>query len=138
MSDVDFEQFFNAVPANYLVYDLDWNIVAVTDATLGDTLTRSEVIGRNQFDVFPDNPDAPQGSGRTAMEDALQRVVDEGVGHEMPVTRYDIADASGAFQTRYFKPVNEPVFDSAGIVTHVIHGVVDVTETHDPSGFSPA
>lgn len=138
MSDVDFEQFFNAVPANYLVYDLDWNIVAVTDATLGDTLTRSEVIGRNQFDVFPDNPDAPQGSGRRAMEAALQRVIDEGVGHEMPVTRYDIADASGAFQARYFKPVNEPVFDSAGIVTHVIHGVVDVTETHDPSGFSPA
>jgi len=136
MSDVDFEQFFNAIPANYLVYDLDWNIVAVTDATLGDTLTRQEVIGRNQFDVFPDNPDAPEGSGREAMEAALQRVLDEGVGHEMPVTRYDIANESGAFQARYFKPVNEPVFDSDGNVTHVIHGVVDVTESHVPGGSS--
>ncbi|MEU4418728.1 hypothetical protein [Nocardia salmonicida] len=35
MSDVDFEQVFNAIPANYLVYDLDWNIVAITDVTLG-------------------------------------------------------------------------------------------------------
>lgn len=138
MSDADFEQFFNAIPANYLVYDLDWNIVAVTDATLGDTLTRGEVIGRNQFDVFPDNPDAPEGSGRTAMEAALRRVVAEGTGHEMPVTRYDIADASGAFEARYFKPVNEPVFDSSGNVTHVIHGVVDVTESHEPSGLSLA
>lgn len=136
MSDMDFEQFFNAIPANYLVYDLDWNIVAVTDATLGDTLTRQEVIGRNQFDVFPDNPDAPEGSGRKAMEAALQRVIDERAGHEMPVTRYDIADESGVFRARYFKPVNQPVFDSDGNVTHVIHGVVDVTEAHVPGGGS--
>lgn len=126
---MDYEKVFNAIPANYIVYDLQWNIVAITDFTLGDVLVREEVIGRNQFDVFPENPDAESGS-RAAMEAGLQRAVDEKVGHEMPVTRYDLADEHGVFQTRYFKPVNEPVLDDAGEVTHVIHGVVDVTESH--------
>ncbi|WP_311208403.1 MULTISPECIES: PAS domain-containing protein [unclassified Aeromicrobium] len=130
MSTVDYEQIFNAIPANYLVYDLDMTIVAVTDATLGDSLSRDEVIGRYQFDVFPDNPDAPEGAGRDAMQAAFERVLDERVGHEMPVTRYDIADASGAFQVTYFKPVNEPIFNADGQITHIIHGVVDVTASH--------
>lgn len=130
MRDIDFERVFNAIPANYIVYDLDWNIVAITDATLAGVMSRDDVIGRNQFDVFPDNPDAPEGAGRRAMEDALRRVIDEGVGHEMPVTRYDLANAEGHFEERWFKPVNEPVFDGDGKLIYIIHGVVDVTEAH--------
>ncbi len=91
------------------------------------------MIGRSQFEVFPDNPDAEDGgaSGTDTMVAALERVVREGVGHAMPVTRYDIADEAGVFQPSYWRPVNEPVLDRDGNVTHVIHGVETVSEPAD-------
>ena len=123
----DFERLFNAVPANYLVLDLDWNIVAITDTALGER-ARTDVVGRNQFEVFPDNLDDPASSGTASMVAALERVLKEKTGHVMPVTRYDIADADGVFQVHYWRPVNQPVFDASGVITHIIHGVEDVTD----------
>ncbi|GAA3663337.1 hypothetical protein GCM10022237_24070 [Nocardioides ginsengisoli] len=133
MNTLDFERLFNAIPANYLVLDLDWQIVAVTDTCL-DGRARDEVVGRSQFEVFPDNPDDPEASGTATMLAALQRVLDEKAGHAMPVTRYDIADADGVFQARYWRPVNQPVFDESGAITHIIHGVEDVTATVGAQG----
>jgi len=48
----------------------------------------------------------------------------------MPVQRYDIRVPDGdgtTFVRRYWSPVNTPVFDDRGNLTHVIHRVVDVT-----------
>jgi PAS domain-containing protein len=129
----DFERLFNSIPAIYLVLDLEWNIVAATDAALGDR-SREDVIGRSQFEVFPDNPDDPDAAGTAAMRAALERVLIEKTGHSMPVTRYDVADSSGVFREQYWKPVNEPVFDEKGEITHIIHGVEDVTDTVLASG----
>ncbi|TNM41915.1 hypothetical protein FHP29_08045 [Nocardioides albidus] len=133
MNAPDFERLFNAIPANYLVLDLDWNIVAITDTALGER-ARDEVVGRSQFEVFPDNPDDPDAAGTAAMRAALERVLEERAGHVMPVTRYDIADADGVFQMHYWQPVNQPVFDGTGEITHVIHGVEDVTATVGAKG----
>jgi hypothetical protein len=127
MDAPDFERLFNAVPANYLVLDLEWNIVAITDSALGER-SRQDVVGRSQFEVFPDNPDDPDAAGEATMLAALQRVLAERAGHEMPVTRYDVADAGGVFREHYWKPVNQPVFDVQGKISHIIHGVVDVTD----------
>lgn len=127
MNTPDFERLFNAIPANYLVLDLEWNIVAITDTCL-DGRAREDVVGRNQFDVFPDSPDDPDAAGTATMLAALERVLEEKVGHAMPVTRYDVADADGVFRERYWKPVNQPVFDGNGDITHIIHGVEDVTD----------
>jgi hypothetical protein len=125
--DTDFERIFNAIPANYIVLDLDWNIVAITDMATGGR-PRSGIVGKSQFEVFPDNPEHESGaSGTATMLAALQRVVREKVGHSMPVTRYDVADEHGVFHERHWRPVNEPVLDQAGNVTHVIHGVEEVT-----------
>ncbi|GAB7006473.1 hypothetical protein JCM18899A_39460 [Nocardioides sp. AN3] len=133
MHGPDFERLFNAIPANYLVLDLDWNIVAITDTALGER-ARADVVGRSQFEVFPDNPDDPDASGTASMLAALSRVLEEKTGHVMPVTRYDIADADGVFQVHYWRPVNQPVFDENGAITHVIHGVEGVTGTVGADG----
>ncbi|GAB3760643.1 hypothetical protein FB382_003156 [Nocardioides ginsengisegetis] len=125
--DADFERIFNAIPANYIVLDLEWNIVAITDMATGGR-PRSQIIGRSQFEVFPDNPDDEGDvSGTATMRAALERAVREKVGHAMPVTRYDVADAHGVFQERHWRPINEPVLDAAGDVVYVIHGVEEVT-----------
>lgn len=128
MDTPDFERIFSAIPANYAAYDLDWNIVGITDACLAAVgRERADVIGRNQFEAFPDNPDDPDAAGNATMLGAFQRVLDENVGHVLPITRYDVADADGVFRERYWQPLNEPVFDDAGKIRYVIHGVVDVT-----------
>jgi PAS domain-containing protein len=127
MNAPDFERLFNAIPANYLVLDLEWNIVAITDRCL-DGRSRSDVVGKNHFEVFPDNPDDPDAAGTATMLAALQRVLDEKEGHSMPVTRYDVADVEGVFREHYWKPVNQPVFDGSGEISHIIHGVEDVTD----------
>lgn len=49
----------------------------------------------------------------------------------MPVQKYDVRrphDEGGAFQERYWSPVNTPVLGDDGQVTHIIHTVEDVTE----------
>ena len=135
MNAPDFERLFNAIPANYLALDLDWNIVAITDAGLNGR-SREDVIGKNQFEVFPDNPDDPDAAGTATMLAALKRVLAEEAGHSMPVTRYDVADSTGAFREYYWKPVNQPVFDDHGEISHIIHGVEDVTEAVLASGSS--
>ena len=53
----DFRLLFERAPAPYLVLDGHFDIVAVNDAYLAATMTeRAAIVGRNLFDVFPDNP----------------------------------------------------------------------------------
>lgn len=128
MDTPDFERIFNAIPANYAAYDLEWNIVAITDTSLATVgRAREDVVGRNQFEAFPDNPDDPDAAGNATMLGAFERVLEEKKGHVLPITRYDIADADGVFRERYWRPLNEPVFDESGQIRYVIHGVEDVT-----------
>lgn len=124
----DFERIFAALPGAYAVFDLHWNYVAATDMLL-KTVNRSreEVIGKNQFEAFPDNPDDPDAKGNATMLAGFQRVLDERVGHSLPPTRYDVADENGVFQERWWRPVNEPVFGSDGEIRYIIHGIVDAT-----------
>ncbi|GAA5153031.1 hypothetical protein GCM10023321_22630 [Pseudonocardia eucalypti] len=128
MEAADLERIFNAIPGQYAAYDLDWNIVAITDGLLAAVgRSRDEVLGKNQFEAFPDNPDDPDASGNAVMLAGFERVLSEKKGHRLPIVRYDIADADGVFRERYWRPLNEPVFDAEGNVRYIIHGVEDVT-----------
>lgn len=123
------ERIFNAIPAAYSVFDLRWNIVAVTDALL-DTVgrRREDIIGRNQFEAFPDDPNDPNAKGNATMLAGFERVVAEKAGHSLPPTRYDVADETGVHRERWWRPVNEPVFDGEGELIYIVHGIVDATE----------
>ena len=48
----------------------------------------------------------------------------------MGVQKYDIPkrDGTEGFEVKYWSPVNTPVFDDKGSVSHIIHHVEDVTE----------
>src|SRR5262249_10475262 len=49
----------------------------------------------------------------------------------MAVQKYDIrrpAEEGGAFEERYWSPVNSPVFNEHGEVRYIIHRVEDVTD----------
>lgn len=124
----DFRRFFESSPAQYVVVNRDFRVVAATDSFLtGGGRRREDIVGRLITEAFPDNPDNPEANGTEVLRSALQRVLDEGVGHVLPIQRYDV-EINGRFEERYFKPLNEPVLSVDGEVEYIIHGVENVTE----------
>jgi signal transduction histidine kinase len=130
VSEPDFRALFEAAPGSYLALRPDFTIVAVSDAYLKATMTRrEEILGRNLFDVFPDNPDDPTATGTRNLRASLIKVLKYEVPDTMAVQKYDIRDPdSGAFEERYWSPINCPVFGAKREITYIIHRVEDVTE----------
>jgi len=131
-ADPDFRLFFESAPGLFLVLDPDFVILAATNEYVAASMTdREALIGRNVFDVFPDNPDDAGATGQANLRDSLERVVREGRPDTMAVQKYDIrrpASEGGGFEHRYWSPANTPVLDAAGRVRLILHRVEDVTE----------
>jgi len=123
-------RLIEAAPGAYLVLDPKFTIVAVTDAYLAATKTvRKEIVGRELFDVFPDNPEDPHATGTRNLRASLETVFAMRVPHAMTVQKYDIRRPEaegGGFEERYWKPLNTPVLID-GRVAYIIHAVEDVT-----------
>ncbi|MGH2721601.1 MAG: ATP-binding protein [Actinomycetota bacterium] len=128
----DFQALFERAPGSYLVLAPDLTIVAVSDAYLAATMTRREEIsGRGLFDVFPDNPDDPEATGVNRLRASLDRVRRHRVPDAMAVQKYDIRRPEaegGAFEERFWSPLNTPVLADDGRLRYIIHRVEDVTE----------
>lgn len=128
----DFRALFESAPGLYLVLTPELRIVAVSDAYAHATKTeRQSILGRDIFDVFPDNPDDPNASGVRNLRASLERVRRERVTDAMAVQKYDIRrpeSEGGGFEERYWSPVNSPVLDDRGKLAYIIHRVEDVTE----------
>ncbi len=109
----DFRTLFESAPGLYLVLTVDFRIVAASDAYLRATMTdREQIVGRQLFDVFPDNPDDPTATGVRNLTASLNRVLQDRVPDVMAVQKYDIrrpAAEGGGFEERYWSPANSPV-----------------------------
>ena len=129
---LDFHELFESVPAPYCVLSPDLTIVAVTDEYVRAAMRpRDQMIGRFLFDVFPDNPDDPHNAVKN-LRTSLERVIRDRVVDTMPILRYDVRgpeNEGGRFETRYWRPVNTPLFDDDGALSCIIHAVEDVTRT---------
>jgi signal transduction histidine kinase/CheY-like chemotaxis protein len=132
MRPLDFKSLFEAAPGSYLVLDPELVIVAVSDAYLRDTMTvREEILGRGLFEVFPDNPDDPEGTGEGNLRASLDRVRRTLTADPMAVQKYDIRRPEvegGGFEARYWTPVNSPILGPDGRLAYILHSVDDVTE----------
>jgi signal transduction histidine kinase/CheY-like chemotaxis protein len=130
--DIDFQRLFESAPGLYLVLRPDLSIAAVSDVYLRATMTQREgILGRDIFDVFPDNPADLTATGVENLRGSLESVLSKRAPHTMAVQKYDIRrpDAEGGgFEERYWSPVNSPVFDAEGRLTYIIHRVEDVTD----------
>jgi PAS domain S-box-containing protein len=128
----DYRLLFEATPVAYLVLSPDFRIVAANEARLAVTMTtREQILGRPLFDVFPDNPNDPEATGEKNLRASLMRVLQNKMPDVMPIQKYDIPrpdSDDGAFEVRYWSPVNTPVLDASGELVYIIHQVEDVTE----------
>lgn len=104
-------------------------IIEVNDAYAAATLTRPDkVAGDRLFQVFPDNPEDPQADGVRNLYASLQTTMLTGLAQLMALQRYDVRDAAGCFQVRYWRPMNTPIFSDSGHLLYVLHQAQDVTD----------
>jgi signal transduction histidine kinase len=128
----DFQAIFESLPGNYLILAPDLTVSAVSQGYLRATMTsRDGVLGRQLFDVFPDNPDDPSATGVANLRASLHRVLATKNVDTMAVQKYDIRRPEaegGGFEERFWSPMNSPVLDAFGNVLYIVHRVEDVTE----------
>jgi signal transduction histidine kinase len=131
-SDHDFRILFESAPGLFLVLTPDLKIVAVSDAYLKATMTkREEIMNRDIFEVFPDNPSDPGATGVRNLRNSLNRVLQNKVADAMAVQKYDIRRPDlegGGFEERFWSPLNSPVLGPNDQIVYIIHKVEDVTE----------
>lgn len=128
--EAQYKSIFDALPPMYLVLTPDFRMVAANHSRFRGTLSvPQEVIGKNVFEVFRDNPDDPKASGVTNLRASLERVLATRVPDRMAIQKYDIPRPNGGgFEERYWSPINMPVLNEAGEVQYIIHQVDDVTD----------
>lgn len=103
-------------------------ILDATEAYAAATMVnRVDLVGRNLFEAFPDNPADPNADGVANLYASLRTAASTGRPHRMPVQKYDVRTPTGAFEERYWQPVNSPVLDAEGHVIALLHEVTDVT-----------
>ena len=129
--NIDFQFLFNSVPGLYLVLLPDLSIVAVSDNYLSATLTKREtIIGKNLFDVFPDNPNDPSADGVSNLRSSLENVIRFKRVHKMDIQKYDIRRSDGTFEVHHWSPINKPVLNDKNELVYIIHSVEDVTKQY--------
>jgi PAS domain S-box-containing protein len=128
----DYKRLFESAPSLYMVLDPSLHIVAVSDAYCQATLTqRNEILGRYLFDVFPDNPGDPSADAIRNTRASLNRVLQSHQTDVMVIQRHDVRrpeSEGGAFEVRYWSPINSPVLNPDGSLAYIIHRLENVTD----------
>ncbi len=131
LSDRAFQRIFESIVGLNLVLTPELKICAVTNSYLAATMTtRHEILGKGIFEVFPDNPGAPDSLAVSNFARSFELVLQTKMPHTMALQRYDIRNPgnAGVFEVRYWSPINTPILDTEGNVEFIIHRVEDVTD----------
>lgn len=124
----DFHYLFESLPGLYMILKNDSTIVAATNSYLKATLTqREEIMGKNVFEVFPENPDDLAANSANSLRASLTKVLEEKKPHAMPTLKYDIKGQDGSYEVRHWQVVNTPLFNENKEVGWIINQVEDVT-----------
>jgi PAS domain S-box-containing protein len=108
----------------------DGTILDVNDGYLeASGRSREQLLGRNIFDAFPQNPDDPGVLGPGQLRDSFEAVVATGERDVIMPVRYDVEDPGrpGEFEERYWAIINTPMHDRVGRVVMITHKADEVT-----------
>lgn len=102
-------------------------IIDLNDSYAAATCTEADrIAGDRLFQVFPDNPDDPTAEGVRKLYASLVQAVNTGMPQPMEVLRYDVRNAKGLFEERYWRPLNTPIFADDGRLLYILHQVQEV------------
>ena len=128
---VDHAEVFRQLPVPVLLLTPDFEIAEMNLAYLRVAgRTREELLGRNVFDAFPDNPQDPAATGVRNLSESLRRVLATGEPDTVAFQQYDVEvpDNPGTFAPRYWCPVNAPVFGPDGRVELIVQCVEEISD----------
>ena len=126
---IDYQCVFESSPDLYLVLKPDLTVIAASDCYLAASFTtREAIIGRNIFDVFPDNPQDPAGTSVKYLKASIEYALKNRMPHTMAVQQYDIRNLDGVFEKKFWSPLNTPVLDDNREVMFILLKVEDVTD----------
>ncbi len=132
LSEQLFQRIFNSSAACVLlqVSDPEYIIIAVSNKYLDLTSTkRIDLVGKNIFDIFPDQQQEP--SGAITTRKAILTVCSEGKPVVIPDYLYYIhSPQTGKLEPYWWKSTFEPIFDEYGNVEYVLGTAVDQTIHH--------
>jgi hypothetical protein len=127
-AELDYKLVFDLMPGMCLVLDPSFTIIAQNAEHAHASMTLGKkVIGRNVFEVFPDNPDNERAHGQSALLESLQKVLRTRMPDVMPVIRYDVQPVGGVYEERYWAVINTPIIGRDGFVQWIINRADDVT-----------
>lgn len=120
---------FETLPGLYLVLTPDLRIITATEAYLAATMTTREgIVGRDLFDVFPDNPADPGANAVSNLKSSFERVKRTKEADTMAIQKYDVRGPDGTFEEKYWSPINSPMLGADQEIEFIIHRVEDVTD----------
>lgn len=130
-SQIDYAAVYRQLPVPVLLLTPE---LAVADANLAflrtTGRTREELLGRNIFDAFPDDPADPNATGVRNSYASLRRVLATAEPDAMEFQKHDVEvpGSPGQFARTYWGAMNAPVFGPDGRVVLIAHCVEDVTD----------
>jgi hypothetical protein len=85
------------------------------------------MIGRNLFDAFPDNPDAPTTTDRSGVTRSFENALERGRQETLSLIRYDIQGPNGVWREGYWRTVARPIHDDDGLTIALDIEAADLT-----------
>ena len=128
--EIDYAAAYRDLPIAVVLLTPEFEMADVNLAYLQVTgRTREELLGRNIFDVFPDNPSDPDANGVRELSASLARVLVTGKPDALSMQRYDaeVPGCPGVYAQRYWCPVNAPVFGPDGQLVLIVQCVEEIT-----------
>jgi signal transduction histidine kinase len=118
-----------ALPGNFILLLPDaptYTILAMSEELLRQTdRTAAQVVGQSVFVAYPANPVASAGPAQ--MRAALDASLHDKQPHHLPLMRYDVATATGAFEERYWSGHSQAVLNAQGEVRYLLFTSEDLT-----------
>jgi PAS domain-containing protein len=128
---IDYERLFEQIPVPIVLLTPEFAIAGMNLAYLQVAeRTREELLGRDVFEAFPDNPADPGATGVRDLRASLNRVLATGKPDAISMQEYDVEvpDSPGQFAKRFWCPVNAPVFGPEGDVVMIVQCVEEITD----------
>ena len=120
--EIDFKTLFEGAPDLFLVLSPSLIIQAVSNAFLNTTHTQKEtIVGNDLFAIFPDTPTEVMTSVVADLKTSLQHVIKSKTAHIIPKYRYDIKNAKGDLEEKYWRVTNIPILNLSNEIIYITY-----------------
>ena len=131
VTSIDYAAVFQQFSGPVLLLTPEFVVADANQAYLDATgRTRDQLLGRNIFAAFPDNPSDAHASSVQDSKASLSRVLATGKPDFRSFQRYDVEvpGRPGVYETRYWNSNNAPVFGPDGRIVLITHQLEEITE----------